>query len=214
MNACSALWLTPSRTRTKCTRGGCRPDAKACANAAAAASKSAWLTFEVSVAFELVQTTPLHAQNTQNMPLRHEGATVLLASRPHQSAHIAVCCVEADKHDAFAFMMRKEKRARFCCILFENHRYMYILPPFFQSGLELGQLYEKRALLSGSYEVKTSEEDCSRQAKHSDAYSSQSTPNAHPMDRAPDVLTARIDRSLHAQASTRAQSSSTVGRKS
>jgi hypothetical protein len=62
-------------------------------------------------------------------------------------------------------MMRKEKRARFCCILFENHRYMYILPPFFQSGLELGQLYEKRALLSGSYEVKTSEEDCSRQAR-------------------------------------------------
>ena len=109
MNACSALWLTPSRTRTKCTRGGCKPDAKACANAAAAASKSAWLTFDVSVAFELGQTTPLHAQNTQNMPLRHEGATVLLASRPHQSAHIAVCCVAADQHDAFASMMRKER---------------------------------------------------------------------------------------------------------
>ena len=115
MNACSALWLTPSRTRTKCTRGGCRPDAKACANAAAAASKSAWLTFDVSVAFELGQTTPLHAQNTQNMPLRHEGAAVLLASRPHQSAHIAECCVESDQHDAFAFIVQ---RVSFCCILF------------------------------------------------------------------------------------------------
>ena len=93
---------------------------------------------------------------------------------------------------------------------------MYILPPFFQSGLELGQLYEKRALLSGSYEVKTSGRGLLQASKalRSDAYSSQSTPNAHPMDRAPDVLTARIDRSLHAQASTRAQSSSTVGRKS
>ena len=111
MNACSALWLTPSRTRAKCTRGSCWPDAKACANAAAAASKSAWLTFGVSVAIELGQTTPLHAQNTQNMPLRHEGATVLLASRPHQSAQLAVRCVWADLHVAFAFMSMLDRAA-------------------------------------------------------------------------------------------------------
>jgi hypothetical protein len=213
MNACSALWLTPSRTRTKCTRGGCRPDAKACANAAAAASKSAWLTFEVSVAFELGQTTPLHAQNTQNMPLRHEGATVLLASRPHQSAHIALCCVAADKHDAFAF--HDEERERFSRVAsFLRTVTCISSPPSFNRAWNWGSCMTRRALLSGSFEVKTS--DCSRQANlRSDAYSSQSTPNAHPMDRAPDVLTARIDRSLHAQASTRAQSSSTaVGRKS
>ena len=213
MNACSALWLTPSRTRTKCTRGGCRPDAKACANAAAAASKSAWLTFEVSVAFELGQTTPLHAQNTQNMPLRHEGATVLLASRPHQSAHIAVCCVAADQHDAFASMMRKERERVSVESFLRSPLHVCPPPPPFNRAWNWGGCMKTRPVERLS-EVKTSEEDCSRQRLHSDAYSSQSTPNAHPMDRAPDVLTARIDRSLHAQASTSAQSSSTVGRKS
>jgi hypothetical protein len=99
-------------------------------------------------------------------------------------------------------------------------------PPFFQSGLEWGSRITNRALLSGCprsvvltftplpVELARPRKRTAPGKLHSDAYSSQSTPNAHPMDRAPDVLTARIDRSLHAQASTRAQSSSTVGRKS
>jgi hypothetical protein len=100
------------------------------------------------------------------MPLRHEGATVLLASRLHQSAHIAVCCVAADQHDAFASMMRKERVRVSVESFLRSDPPLHVYPPHLLStGLGIGAAVGKRALLSGFVEVKTSEEDCSRQAK-------------------------------------------------